>query len=162
MMRIGIGSDIHKLVRNRPLIIGGITVPHIKGAQAHSDGDAVLHALTDALLGALALGDIGEHFPPHDSRYKNISSSVLLKNVLALPAYSRWQIVNIDIIIELQNPRLSPYKEAIRRNIAALAGLPPEAVAVKAKTGEKLDAVGKGRAIKAQAAVLLQEAAGAP
>ncbi|MCL2520424.1 MAG: 2-C-methyl-D-erythritol 2,4-cyclodiphosphate synthase [Spirochaetaceae bacterium] len=153
MQRIGLGNDTHRLIKGRPLIIGGIHIPFKKGSLAHSDGDVLLHALIDALLGALALGDIGELFPNTDSNLKDISSVNLLNKVLSLPALKNSVINNVDCIIELQEPKLSPYKEAIKKNLAALLNLPLTAVSVKAKTGEKLDAVGKGKAIKALVAV---------
>lgn len=157
-MRIGTGWDIHTLVPGRPLIIGGIHIPHDKGAMGHSDADALIHAIIDAILGALAKGDIGSHFPDTDPAYKNIDSQALLSKVLSqdLPPYS---IVNLDTTVILQRPKLRMYIDDIRENLAKAMNLNIQQVSVKAKTAEGLlNEVGTGDAIIAQATVLLTEA----
>ena len=154
-MKIGTGWDIHPLVAHRPLIIGGVTIPHDLGEAGHSDGDVLLHALIDALLGSQALGDIGKHFPPSDARYKDIRSTELLQSVLQM--IPGWEIVHIDTTIILEQPKLSVYIKEIRESIASLCQIPLERVSVKAKTAEGLlGEVGTGTAIIAQAMVLMQ------
>ncbi len=153
-MRIGQGFDLHKLVENRPLIIGGINIPSPKGEEAHSDGDVLIHALIDALLGAKALGDIGTHFPPSDMTYKNISSVELLRRTLML---SDFDIVNIDINIILQAPKLGPYILDIRKSLAKLLNINIDDISVKAKTAEHiLGELGRGDAIIAEVILLLK------
>lgn len=153
-MRIGTGWDIHELVPNRKLLLGGFEVPHHLGHKAHSDGDVLLHAIIDALLGALALGDIGTHFPPSDQKYKDISSITLLKETLKL--LGDYKIGNLDCTLILQEPKLSPYIQAIRESIAKTCEVELNQISVKAKTAEKLlGEVGQGKAIIAQAIVLL-------
>ncbi|HHT80908.1 MAG: 2-C-methyl-D-erythritol 2,4-cyclodiphosphate synthase [Sphaerochaeta sp.] len=154
-MRIGSGWDIHALVPNRPLVLGGVHIPHDKGEEGHSDGDVLVHAIIDAILGALAKGDIGSHFPDTDPSYKNADSQQLLKQVIQqeLPPYS---IKNLDTTIILQRPKLREHIDAIRKNLANLMNLTIEQVSVKAKTAEgMLNEVGSGDAIIAQATVLL-------
>ena len=154
-MRIGSGWDIHALVPNRPLVLGGVHIPHDKGEESHSDGDVLVHAIIDAILGALAKGDIGSHFPDTDPSYKNADSQQLLKQVIQqeLPPYS---IKNLDTTIILQRPKLREHIDAIRKNLANLMNLTIEQVSVKAKTAEgMLNEVGSGDAIIAQATVLL-------
>ncbi len=151
-MRIGIGSDIHRLIEGRKLMIGGVEIPSAKGEDAHSDGDVLLHAVIDALLGAAGKGDIGELFPPDDMSYAGIDSRILLRKVLSqLDA----RIINIDTIITLESPKLGEYKEAIRQSLAGLLSIEAGKVSVKAKTAEGLGSIGRGDAIKAEAAVLL-------
>lgn len=133
-MRVGTGWDLHKLVPARKLYIGGVEIPHTLGALGHSDGDALLHAIIDALLGALALGDIGTHFPPTDERYRDIDSLELLKSVL--PLLAGWEIGNIDCTVILDRPFLQPHIKAIRQSIATTCSLTIEQVSVKAKTSE--------------------------
>ena len=152
-MRIGQGFDLHKLVENRPLIIGGITIPSLKGEQAHSDGDVLIHALIDALLGAKALGDIGTHFPPSDMSYKNMKSEELLHRTLML---ADFDIINIDANIILQQPKLGPYIYKIRENLAKLLDIKIENISVKAKTAEHiLGELGQGDAIIAEVTLLI-------
>lgn len=155
-LRIGQGWDIHRLVPDRPLIVGGVTLDSPLGSDAHSDGDVLIHALIDALLGALADGDIGTHFPPSDAKWKDADSRTLLRAIMARTEQQGWQPVNIDTSVILETPRLGPHKEAIRRNLASDTGLPLSRVSVKAKSHEKVDAVGESRAIEAQAIVLLK------
>jgi 2-C-methyl-D-erythritol 2,4-cyclodiphosphate synthase len=154
-MRVGTGWDIHPLVEGRSLLIGGVIIPHNLGEAGHSDGDVLLHAIIDAILGALALGDIGTHFPPHDDQWKDVQSASLL--LMALDLLQGWEIVNIDSTIILQQPKLAPYILSIRKSLAELCELPLDCVSVKAKTAEHmLGEIGNGRAIIAQASVLMQ------
>ncbi len=153
--RIGEGWDTHALVPGRKLIIGGVDIPHTVGLLGHSDADVLLHAITDALLGAAALGDIGSHFPDTDARFKGADSSVLLKEVGRKLAELGWKIGNIDSTVIAQAPKLAPYIAAMRGNIAAALGLDAGQVNVKAKTAEKLGPVGQGLSMEARAVVLL-------
>jgi 2-C-methyl-D-erythritol 2,4-cyclodiphosphate synthase len=153
--RIGQGWDTHALVPGRPLIIGGVTIPHDRGLQGHSDADVLLHAITDALLGAAALGDIGEHFPDTDAQFKGADSRVLLREVLARVQKAGYMVVNVDCTVVAQAPKLKDFKRAMALNIAVDLHLDESAVNVKAKTAEKLGAVGEGLSIEAQAVVLL-------
>jgi len=155
-MRIGFGYDIHRLKRGRRLVLGGVALPAHKGEAGHSDGDVLLHALIDALLGAAGLQDIGEYFPPGDARLRNIASTELLKETLRLIRAKGFNIKNIDLVIILEKPYLKDHKEQIKSNLASLLDLRIEDIAVKAKTKEGLDSTGKGRAIEAYAVVLLQ------
>lgn len=154
-LRIGEGWDVHQLVAGRPLVLGGITVPHSHGLLGHSDADALLHAITDALFGAAALGDIGRHFPDTDVAFKGADSGVLLAECARRVRAAGWQIVNVDSTIVAQAPKLAPHIPAMVARIAGLLGLPAERVNVKAKTAEKLGPVGEGRAIEARAVALL-------
>ena len=154
-MRIGQGYDIHRLVPGKPLWIGGIKIDSPVGSEAHSDGDALLHALIDALLGATGLGDIGDHFPPSDPQYKGISSVFLLDRVLSLIADQGYMVSNVDMTVFLEAPKLYPYKQPIRELIASKLGLPLDAVSLKAKTAEKFPPVGTHEAIATSATVLL-------
>jgi len=154
-MRIGFGYDLHRLVKNRKLILGGIEVPFGKGLLGHSDADVLLHAITDALLGAAGLGDIGEHFPDTDKKYKDISSAVLLQKASALINKEGFTIGNIDAVIVLEKPKLSAYKEKMRERIAQILNIPKANVNVKAKTNEGQDSIGKGKAIAAYAVAAL-------
>ncbi|MBN2859168.1 MAG: 2-C-methyl-D-erythritol 2,4-cyclodiphosphate synthase [Sphaerochaetaceae bacterium] len=155
-MRIGTGWDIHRLIPGRPLVLAGVIIPSDRGADAHSDGDAAIHALIDALLGAAALGDIGTHFPPSDDAFKGIDSARLLKKTLSL--ISDYRIINVDITIVLQSIRLAPHISEMRERLAYLLDLPFTSVSVKAKTAEKLlGELGTGEAVEAMASVLLHE-----
>lgn len=145
--RVGLGTDLHRIVPGRKLILGGVEIPFDQGLAGHSDADIVLHALTDALLGAAALPDIGELFPDTDPRFKDADSRMLLAEALTKVRGQGWSVVNIDLVIHAERPKLSPYKEAIRRSLAALLAIPPDRVGVKAKTHEGLDAIGRGEAI---------------
>ena len=155
-LRIGEGWDVHQLVTGRPLLLGGITVPHSHGLLGHSDADALLHAITDALLGAAALGDIGRHFPDTDATFKGADSGVLLAEAARRVRALGWVIVNIDSTVIAQAPKLAPHIPAMVARIAALLDLAEDQVNVKAKTAEKLGPVGEGRAIEARAVCLLQ------
>lgn len=157
MIRVGSGHDSHRLVEGRPLILGGVRIDHTKGLDGHSDADAVLHAVTDALLGAAGLGDIGDAYPDIDARWKDADSAVLLLESLERVRTLGWQPVNLDITIFAQEPKLGAIKQAIRANIARLVGLPLEAVNVKAKTGERVGHIGRCEAIACHAVVLLEK-----
>jgi 2-C-methyl-D-erythritol 2,4-cyclodiphosphate synthase len=153
--RIGEGWDVHALVPGRPLIIGGVTIPHTVGLLGHSDADVLLHAITDALLGAAALGDIGRHFPDTDPRFKGSDSIVLLTEVARRVREAGFEIGNIDSTVVAQAPKLGPHIPAMCARIAQALGLPVESVNVKAKTAEKLGPVGQGLSIEARAVALL-------
>ncbi|HLN98526.1 MAG TPA: 2-C-methyl-D-erythritol 2,4-cyclodiphosphate synthase [Pyrinomonadaceae bacterium] len=156
MFRVGIGNDMHRLVKGRPLMLGGVQVPCEQGGQGHSDADVLLHAITDAILGAICEGDIGLHFPTSDPQWKDASSLELLSRVVWLAHERNIQIVNVDSIIMLETPHLRPYVTAMRASIAEVLGIDAACVSVKAKTAEGLDAVGQGLAVSAQAIVLVK------
>ena len=154
-IRVGHGYDVHRLVPERPLIIGGVTVPFEKGLLGHSDADVLLHAICDSLLGALALGDIGKHFPDNDEQFKGIDSRILLSRTALLVREKGWQIGNIDATVVAQAPRLSPFIQEMRENIATVLNIPLDAVSVKATTEEHLGFTGEGLGIAAHAVSLL-------
>jgi len=154
--RTGIGTDIHKLVSDRPLLLGGIQIPFELGLLGHSDGDVVLHAVIDAVLGAAGMGDIGTLFPDTDPELKDVDSEQLVLQVRELVKQHQWQVVNLDVIVHAQSPKLAPYKGQIRRQIAGLLETDFANVNIKAKTNEGLDAVGEGRAIACTTTVLLR------
>ena len=156
-MRVGFGSDIHRLVEGRKLILAGVHVPAPFGELAHSDGDVIYHASMDAILGALALGDIGKHFPDTDARYKDIDSSELFKRVVVLMKEKGYKVNNIDVMVTLEKPKLKDYIETMRNNIANILETSIDNVSVKAGTNEGLDALGRGEAVKAEVIVLLKE-----
>jgi len=156
MLRIGIGSDTHRLVEGRPLVLGGVLISSDRGAEGHSDADALSHAIADAILGALCEGDIGVHFPDKDPHWAGADSLELLSRVMWLARERSLHVVNVDSTILLETPKLRPYVEAMRENIASVLGIDAGCVSVKAKTGEGLDAVGQGLAVTAQAAVLME------
>ena len=153
--RVGQGFDVHRLVENRKLILCGVEIPCELGLLGHSDADVAIHALIDALLGALALGDIGEHFPDTDPEWEGADSRELLKAVLALPEFAEWRISSADVTIIAQRPKLAPYKKLMRERLAEAMGIPPERVAVKATTTEKLGFTGRGEGIAATAVAAL-------
>ncbi|PYV18343.1 MAG: 2-C-methyl-D-erythritol 2,4-cyclodiphosphate synthase [Acidobacteria bacterium] len=153
--RVGIGNDVHRLVRGRKLILGGVRIPFEKGPLGHSDGDALAHAICDALLGAAALGDIGRHFPDTSRRWRNASSLLFLREVKKIIAKAGYGIVNVDATVELERPKLRPFISRIERKLAVALGIKPGQVSVKAKTGEGVDAVGLGLAVRSEAVVLL-------
>ena len=155
-IRVGEGWDVHQLVEGRKLVLGGVEIPHDKGLLGHSDADALLHAITDALFGAAGLGDIGHHFPDTDPTFKGADSGVLLAEAAARVRAAGWQIGNVDSTIVAQAPKMAPHIPAMRARIAALLGLAADQVNVKAKTAEKLGPVGEGKSIEARAIVLLQ------
>lgn len=154
-MRIGHGYDVHRLVENRKLILGGVDIPYEKGLLGHSDADVLLHAISDALLGAAALGDIGKHFPPDDPKFLDADSLLLLEHVGALLKDKGYSVVNIDATVIAQKPKLAPYIEQMRMNIAKALSLSEDAVSVKATTEEKLGFTGSGEGISAHAVTLI-------
>ncbi|WP_255688503.1 2-C-methyl-D-erythritol 2,4-cyclodiphosphate synthase [Tepidanaerobacter sp. GT38] len=156
-MRIGIGFDVHQLVEGRKLILGGVTIPFEKGLLGHSDADVLVHAINDALLGACALGDIGKHFPDTDPAYKDISSIKLLKRVKNLLSVHGYKVVNIDSVICAERPKLAPYIDEMRKNIAETLSIAVDRVSVKATTTEGLGFEGKGEGISAQAVCLIEK-----
>lgn len=158
-MRIGFGYDIHPLRSGRPLILGGIQIPHAAGLDGHSDADVLTHAICDALLGALGEGDLGSHFPASDPRYKDIASLKLLADVVALMQRRGCRLVNVDAVINAQAPRLGPHLAAIKDTLAKAMGVEPARLNLKVKSGEGQDAVGREEAITAQAVCLLEEGA---
>lgn len=156
-MRIGYGEDIHQLGADRPLVLAGVTIPFNAGLIGHSDADVVIHAICDSLLGALALGDIGQHFPNTDVRYLNIDSAILLKKTSDLVIENAYQIHNIDVTVILEKPHLAPYILSMRGRIAEILQIDVQKISIKAGTNEGLDAIGRGKAIKAIAVTLLEE-----
>lgn len=155
-VRIGQGLDVHAFADGDHVMLGGVRIPHDRGLAAHSDGDVALHALCDALLGAAALGDIGQHFPPSDERWRDADSKSLLAAVYALLEASGWQVGNIDLTIVCEQPRIGPHVDAMRDVVSGLLGIPSGAVSVKATTTEKLGFCGRGEGIAALAIALLQ------
>ncbi len=156
-MRVGIGHDTHRLAEGRPLLLGGVRIEHPRGLAGHSDADVVLHAVTDALLGAAGLGDIGDAYPDTDPAHRDRDSSFFLRETLARLNQAGWHVVNVDVIVFAQEPQLGPVKDAIRRNLASLLGLPAADVNVKAKTGERVGAIGRAEAIGCQAVALIEQ-----
>jgi 2-C-methyl-D-erythritol 2,4-cyclodiphosphate synthase len=156
MLRIGIGTDTHRLVEGHELILGGVRIASDRGAEGHSDADALAHAIADAILGALCEGDIGVHFPDKDPQWSGASSLELLSRVMWLARERSLHVVNVDSTILLETPKLRTYVDTMRENIAGILGIDAACVSVKAKTGEGVDAVGQGLAVTAQAAVLME------
>ena len=156
-VRIGLGHDTHRLGPDRPLMLGGVEIPFDRGLVGHSDADVLLHALTDALLGALALGDIGEWFPNSDEKWKDAGSDVFVTEAVAAVVQRNWNVANVDCTVFAERPKLSPFKHQIRESIAGLTGIAVDAVSIKAKTGEKVGPVGRGESISADAIVLLHQ-----
>jgi 2-C-methyl-D-erythritol 2,4-cyclodiphosphate synthase len=157
MFRVGIGHDTHRLAEGRPLVLGGVEVESERGGEGHSDADALSHAVTDAILGAMCEGDIGVHFPDRDPRWKDADSLHLLARVMWLARERGYRVVNVDATVHLERPRLRPYVEEMRAKLAEVLTVELDCVSVKAKTGEGLDAVGSGSAVTAQAVVLLEK-----
>ncbi len=157
MIRVGIGEDIHRVDDGRTLVLGGVIIEEGPGLAGHSDADALLHAITDAVLGAAALGDIGRHFPPNDPRFAHADSADFLRKALQLAREAGWEIGNIDSTVRAERPKLKPYIEHMRERIAEICGIAVAQVSVKAKTAEGLDAVGRGEAMFATAIVLLEQ-----
>ena len=155
--RIGSGYDVHALSEGLTLVLGGVRIPHEKGCVAHSDGDALIHALCDALLGALALGDIGKHFPDTSDEFKGIDSRILLRRTVALIAERGWSLVNADCTLLLQKPKIAPYILQMRETLAADMGVTPDRVSVKATTTEKLGFEGREEGVSAYATVLISK-----
>lgn len=154
-MKIGIGYDIHTFEKDKPLMLGGVHIPDHDGLKGHSDGDCLLHAITDAILGAAGLGDIGEHFPDSDHLTEGIDSALIIEKILELIYKKNYTIGNVDVNIIAQKPRLSAHKLAIRNRVAEILKISHDQVNIKAKTKEKMDAVGQEKAIECQAIVLL-------
>lgn len=155
-VRTGLGWDVHRLVAGRPLILGGVTVASERGLEGHSDADVLSHAITDALLGAAALGDIGMHFPDSDPQWKGCDSLVFLRHAKALAAAQGYRVVHIDSTVILERPKLKDYRQSIRQRLAETLGLDLDRVSVKFKTAEKVGPVGEGRSAEAQAVVTLE------
>ncbi len=155
-IRVGQGYDVHRLVEGRKLILGGVEIPYERGLLGHSDADALLHAITDALLGAAALGDIGRHFPDTDPRYKGADSRVLLRAAVALLKDKGWRPVNVDATLIAQQPKIAPHAAAMMANVAVDLEISLDSVNIKGKTNEKLGYLGDGEAIEAQAIVLIE------
>jgi 2-C-methyl-D-erythritol 2,4-cyclodiphosphate synthase len=153
--RIGHGFDVHRFRSGRKLVLGGVEIPHDKGLAGHSDADAVLHALMNALLGAMGDGDIGTHFPDSDPRYKNIASGELLAEVLRIMRRKRFRLVNADVTVVAQQPKLSPHYDRIRKNVASLCNVAENRISIKATTTEKLGWTGQGKGVAVTAMVLL-------
>ncbi len=154
-LRIGQGYDIHALVPGRKLVLGGVTIDHPLGLLGHSDGDALLHAIADALLGAAAMGDIGRHFPDSDPGLRGIDSRILLERVVEQLRIRNWSVVNVDASVLAQSPRLSPHVDEMARTVAGVLRVPLDCVNIKAKSGEGLGPVGRGEAIEVHAVVLI-------
>lgn len=146
-MRVGLGYDSHRLAEGRRLVLGGVEIPFEKGCVAHSDGDALIHAICDALLGAAGLSDIGSHFPDTDSQYKNIDSKILLAKVVELLSQKRLKINNLDCTIVMEQPKMSPYHDAMVQTLAEVMGIEPARLTIKAKTNEKMGFVGSGEGV---------------
>ncbi len=158
MYRIGTGNDVHRLVAGRPLILGGVSIESDLGAEGHSDADALTHAITDAIFGALAIGDIGTHFPNSDERWLNAESFVFLRFAVGEMKQRGFQVANVDSTVHLEYPKLRPHIDDIRKGLADALEIETSKVSVKAKTGESVDAVGERRAVRADAVVLLEKA----
>lgn len=156
-MKIGIGYDIHRLVEGRPLVLGGVNIPYPRGLEGHSDADALLHAICDAILGALGSGDTGMRYPDTDPKYKDISSKKLLKDVKGLMDAGGFTVGNLDCVIIAEEPKIGPYRESITGEISDILDIPTDRINIKAKTAEKVGEIGEGKAIASYAVVLLEE-----
>ena len=157
MIRIGLGYDLHRLVEGRHLILGGVVFDFEKGEDGHSDGDVLLHAITDALLGAAGLGDIGSYFPPEEAKWKDADSAELLRTVWKDVQAAGWSLVNLDCVIKLEKPKFLPHRREVIESIAGILGAAPSQIFVKAKTGEKLPPVGTSEAVEAHVVCLLEQ-----
>jgi len=155
MIRVGFGSDIHKLVEGRKLVLGGVTIPFEKGELAHSDGDVIYHTIGDAILGALALGDLGKFFPDNDEKYKDINSAIILNEICKKMSEKGYRINNIDVMVSLEKPKLRNFIDAMRQNVAEIFSANIDQISIKAGTNEGLDAIGQGLAVKAECLVSL-------
>jgi 2-C-methyl-D-erythritol 2,4-cyclodiphosphate synthase len=156
-MKVGFGYDIHRLAKERKLLLGGVEIPFPLGEEGYSDGDVLIHAIIDAILGPAGLGDIGSNFPPGSEEFAGISSRILLERTRRMVESQGFSIVNLDCTVVLEEPKILPYVREIREAIASVLAIPPERVSVKGKTKEGVDAAGEGRAVEAYAVVLLQE-----
>ena len=154
-LRVGIGYDSHRLATGRKLVLGGVEIPSEKGLLGHSDADVLLHAITDAMLGAAAKGDIGTLFPPSDPQWRNADSSIFVRHASELLESYGWKVVNVDAVILIEQPRVGPYRDRIRKRVASLLGIDPDAIGLKAKTGEGVGPVGTGQLAEAHAVVLI-------
>jgi 2-C-methyl-D-erythritol 2,4-cyclodiphosphate synthase len=157
VIKIGLGRDLHRLAAGRPLLLGGVALPSDRGEAGHSDGDALAHAVTDAILGAAGLGDIGALFPPSEPAWKDADSMALLRSAFALVKQAGWRIVNLDCVVCCEKPKLLPFRDAIRASLARALEVSADMVFVKGKTGEGLGPVGQGRALEALAVCLLEK-----
>lgn len=157
MIRVGIGYDLHRLVAGLKLLLGGVELPFEKGEDGHSDGDLLFHAITDAILGASGLGDIGSFFPPEDDKWKNADSAELLRTVMKEVLAKGWQIENIDCVVKLEKPKFIPYRQQVIESIARVLEVPADRIFVKAKTGEKLPPIGTSDAVEAYVVCLLSK-----
>lgn len=157
MIKVGLGYDLHRLVENRKLVLGGVEIPFEKGEDGHSDGDVLLHAITDALLGASGLGDIGSYFPPEEPKWKDADSKELLRKVLKDVYAAGWKLENIDCVIKLEKPKFITYRQQVINSIAEVLEVNPDQVFVKAKTGEKLPPVGTSEAVEAECVCLISK-----
>lgn len=155
-MRIGLGHDVHRFVEGRPVILGGIEIPHEKGLLGHSDADVLVHALMDAILGAMRDGDIGSHFPDSDPVYEGCCSVDLLEHIAGLMRAAGWRLVDADTVLTLEEPKISPHRDAMRARMASALGVDVESIGVKATTTEGLGAIGRGEGVAAYAVVLLE------
>ena len=158
MMRIGQGFDVHQLVADRPLVLAGVEIPFERGLAGHSDGDALLHAVSDAILGAIGAGDLGRHFPSSDERWRGVAGGEILTQVVAMMAEAGYAIGNVDATIIAQAPRLAPHQKAMHENLAGLLGVSPVRVNLKVTSTDELGAIGRGEGIAGMAVVLLEEA----
>lgn len=157
MIRVGLGYDLHRLIEGRKLLLGGIELPFERGEDGHSDGDVLFHAITDAVLGASGLGDIGSFFPPEEAKWKDADSAELLRTVMKKVSADGWKIENLDCVVKLEKPKFIPYRQAVIENIAKVLEVEPDQVFVKAKTGEKLPPVGTNEAVEAFVTCLLSK-----
>ncbi|HEY8534881.1 MAG TPA: 2-C-methyl-D-erythritol 2,4-cyclodiphosphate synthase [Vicinamibacterales bacterium] len=160
MFRVGIGYDSHRLVEGRDLVLGGERIPHPAGLKGHSDGDALCHAITDAVLGAACLGDIGRHFPDTDPRYENANSLELLAHAVRMVRERGWAVVNVDAVVVAERPKLAPHVDRIRTRLAGVLAVDPDAVSVKGKTNEGMGETGRGEGIVVHAVALLRRLSG--
>jgi 2-C-methyl-D-erythritol 2,4-cyclodiphosphate synthase len=156
MIRTGMGYDVHRLAENRKLILGGVDIPYVKGLMGHSDADVVLHAVCDAILGAMGAGDIGRYFPDTDPEYKNICSKEILRQVAAMASEARYRIVNLDVTVISEEVKISPFREPMKDAIAGILGIEREFVNIKATTTEGIDSIGRNEAIASYANVLIE------
>ena len=157
MIRTGLGYDIHRLKKGRRFLLGGVEIPSLKGEEGHSDGDALAHAVSDAILGACALGDIGELFPPSDPLWKDADSMALLRDVFARVKLEGWQIVNLDCVIICEKPKVLPFRDVIRNSLADVLEVPSDRIFLKGKTAEKMGPAGRGNAVEVLAVCLLEK-----
>ncbi|MBN2453158.1 MAG: 2-C-methyl-D-erythritol 2,4-cyclodiphosphate synthase [Candidatus Omnitrophica bacterium] len=157
MTKVGIGYDIHRLVENRKLVLGGVEIPYVKGLLGYSDGDVVMHAIADAMLGALALGDIGQHFPDTDPKYKGISSGELVKKVVSIIREKGFDVGNVDTMILAEEPKVGPFRGRMLEALAGVLGIAGDRISIKATTSEGVGSIGKGEAIAAYAVVAIDE-----